>query len=915
MRLLRAFIAHEATTQLRSIRFKVIAVAYVVISLIPAIALYLASENLGHVLNSGAYAFAMRALLPVLTALFATVMAVDAITRERDEGSFGVVSLTPISASGYVFRRWIALLVVATPITLMPLAIAAGLAAHGDRRMPDLAPLAWEWLLHVAPPLLVMSALMLALGTITARTILAVLAYGFGLSFGLGFLQDAMAYAHRHLEGPGEMMGFDPLVLQRLIWTARGFWRFDPPSAAGYPLELELDRLFPESALIAAVTLFLLGVAPAFLRRSKRDVKPWRIREDHQFRTMLRGLNRMREEYRPDAGLQASDRIVIAFAVASAAFCIVLLVQRDTRYIELANARYAAEEAKEPREMSTTIIPASIHIEGKADRTIDTRTTFTFENRGARAERHFAFALHPTLAIEKVAASCGNATLTRQYERVGVDLDRDLAPNAKCTVTFDISGTADAPVFNLKGSGRFGARYRLWRDAKLSIDLSDLSRSTFIPAVTRRQLTLGAWDFAPVPRYTPWHISAEPIPRDRDVTSFVREAVLPASDVRIALQLPEGFTAADSCGTVATNRIASRCLFPFADFRITGARYTTVPLGARATLVHLPPHDRLARIHAPALAEAINVAERAWPGLNLGGVQASGLPPAGGERRAEGAHPTIVFVEKPIAGDGERASWFNPRSTVIEATGSIFFIPEWLFIRRKPLQSPQIAASIISSTLRSRRAVPPDERRFFDAFLGEVARARTGGGEQRSAVIGGRGPRPSTNPLLKITWGQFEYDRLRGVIVDLEYRVGADRLVEAVNEFASAKGTGTAKELFDTIARRANVNLDNLYRDYLAGEALPKLTIEEATFVRDGKRWIVRGFAHNTGTGEVFCPVVLRTQFGSVRDVVRIGAGERAPFTLTTEYEPRTLQLDPDRVVYRHAAVGTVDSIDFKGES
>jgi hypothetical protein len=895
VRLLGAFIAHEATTQLRSIRFKVLAVAYVVIAVIPALALYLASGNLGYVLSGGAYAFAMRALLPVLTALFATVMAVDAINRERDEGSFGVISLAPVSASGYLFRRWIALLAIAAPLTLLPLIIAAGLAAHAGRRMPDLAPLAWEWLLHVAPPLVVMSALMLALGTITGRTILAVLAYGFGLTFGLGFLQDALAFARRKFEGPGQMIGFDPLVLERLVWTVRGFWQFDPPSAAGYPLETELDRMLPESALMVAVTLFLIGIAPAFLRRSKRDVKPWRIREDHQFRTMLRGLNRMREEYRPDAGLQTADRVVIGIAALSAIACLGLLVQRDTRYMNLAKARYAAEESKEPREMSTTLIPRAIHVEGKTGRAIATRTTFTFENRGARAERHLAFALHPSLHIEKLTASCGKATLTRKYERVGVDLDRELAPNAPCTLTFDVRGTADAPVFNFQGSGRFGTRYRHWLEAKLAIDLSDLSRSSFIPAATRHRLTLAATDFAPVPRYTPWHISNEPVTRDRDVTSFVRDSVLPTSDVRIALQLPEGFTAADSCGTVATNRIASRCAFPFADFRITGARYTTMPLGARATLLHLPPHDGLARMHAPALAEAITVAERAWPGLGLSG--------------------TPVFVEKPIVDDGERASWFNPRSTVIDASGAVFFIPEWLFIRRKALESPQIAASIISSTLRSRRAVPAEERRFFDAFLGEVARARTGGGEQRSALIGGRGPKPSTTPLIRISWGAFEAARLRGVIVDLEYRVGADRLIEAVNEFAATKGTGTAKELFDIISRRANVSLDNVYRDYVLGDALPKLTIEDATFTRDGKRWIVRGVAHNIGSGEVICPVVLRTQFGSVRDVVRIGGGERVPFTLTTEYEPRTLQLDPDRVVYRQAAIGTVDSIDFKGES
>ena len=175
--------------------------------------------------------------------------------------------------------------------------------------------------------------------------------------------------------------------------------------------------------------------------------------------------------------------------------------------------------------------------------------------------------------------------------------------------------------------------------------------------------------------------------------------------------------------------------------------------------------------------------------------------------------------------------------------------------------------------------------------------------------------RSSTTPLLRLRWATEAQDRLKRVLADLENRVGADRLVEGINEFAAGDGNGTAKELFDIVGRRADVNLDNMYRDYLVGDALPKLTLEDATFVRDGKRWTVRGFVHNLATSEAVCPVVLRTQFGSVRQSVVVGTGERVPFSLSTDYEPRTLQLDPERVVYRHAAIGTVDSIDYKGES
>ncbi len=895
MKVLAAFISHEVTTQVRSARFKILALAYVVLASAPAVAIYLASRKLGYVLDGGAYAWALRLLQPTLTALFATVLAVDAIIREREEGSFSVISLAPLSASGYVFRRWIALLAIAVPITILPALIGGGLVAHAERSMPSVAPLAWEWLLHVVPPLLVMSALMLALGTITGRTILAILAFGAAMTFGLGFLQDGLSYAHRHLEGPGDLIGFDPMILQRMVWTVRGWWHFDPPTAAGYPIEEELDVLLPRSALIVAFTIFFLCIAPAFLRRTRPDIKPWRIRDDHPLRTMLRGLNRIRENYRPDVGLQPSDRAVMIFGVLAAIGCIALLLNRESRYIALASERYVAESAKEPRQMSVTLVPRSIRVEGDAGRTFRTRTTFAIENRGSRPEHHLGFALHRGLEIRNVTATCGRTSITRKWERVGIDLESPIAPNGTCTVTIDVEGQPDAIVFNLRGRGRFGSRYRRWERATTAMDLSDLSRSTFTPAATRQRLVLAASDFAPVPRYTPWRLDPTHVSAERDTNSFIAEGVATVSDIHLSLRLPEGFTAVDSCGAVSTKRIESRCRFAFTDLRITAARFKTMPVG-RATLVHLQPHDELARIHGPAMAEALAIAERAWPGLNISA--------------------NAVFVEKPITADGDRPSYYQPlHGGPIEASGAMYSIAEWLFIRREPLKPTLIGGAIITSNLRSRRLVDPKERAFFMAFFGEVARSRLGAGETRTATAGGKGPRPSTDPLRHLYRPTEALDRLRGVVVDLEYRVGADRIVEGVNEFVAAGGTGTAKELLDIIGRHANVNLDNMYRDYFAGEALPKLTIEDATFVRDGKRWTVRGFVHNLATGEALCPVVLRTQFGSARQTILVGANERVPFTLTTEYEPRTLQLDPDKVVYRHAAVGTVDSIDYEGES
>ena len=150
--------------------------------------------------------------------------------------------------------------------------------------------------------------------------------------------------------------------------------------------------------------------------------------------------------------------------------CIAFLLDRESRYIALAKERYAAESAKEPRHMSVTLVPRSIRVEGDAGRTIRTRTTFAIENRGSRPETHLGFALHRGLDIRKVNTTCGKARVARQWERLGIDLDSPIAPNGTCTVTIDVEGQPDAIVFNLRGKGRFGARYRRWERATTAME-------------------------------------------------------------------------------------------------------------------------------------------------------------------------------------------------------------------------------------------------------------------------------------------------------------------------------------------------------------------------------------------------------------------------------------------------------------
>jgi hypothetical protein len=138
-------------------------------------------------------------------------------------------------------------------------------------------------------------------------------------------------------------------------------------------------------------------------------------------------------------------------------------------------------------------------------------------------------------------------------------------------------------------------------------------------------------------------------------------------------------------------------------------------------------------------------------------------------------------------------------------------------------------------------------------------------------------------------------------------------MMQGVDDFLAAPGTGTARELMDAIAKRGGVRLDRVWSDYFEGDALPQLTLADVKFTRRGAAWEVSGIVHNRDKGEVFCPVVLRTAYGSLRTMLHIDSQQKVPFVLQSTHEPRTLQLDPDKVVYRYAAVGTVDSVDYRG--
>lgn len=900
MRLLRVFIAHEAQTQLRSARFYGISIVYLAASVAPAVAAFVLARRATSLIGAPMYAALMDSLQPLATTLFAALIAVDVVSRERDENSLAVASMAPVSSTGYVLRRWLALVALLLPVTLIPRLVAVALLAQAERGVPDAAPIFLGWAVHVVPLLIVVTALAVALGTITSRTVLALIG-GLGLfTIGFGIANDLLALAHRQIRGPGEFFGLTDVSL--IVWMVRGYASVSTPTAAGYPLARQVELMLLRGATgIGAAALFL-GIACSYLRRTKRDLRPWKIRDDHQLRSFIRTTNRFREELAPDGGLEIPERIAAVLGLVIAIGSVTWIVQRQNLYASLGAERYASETTGvEP--MPVTIIPVAAGLRGRVTTggELIATATVTLRNDGDAAQRELAFVLNRGIGIDGVRASRGAARVQRVWERVGVVLDPPLAPRETRDVAFALRGAPGTYDFSLPHANTFAGSWRRYINATKSFDMADLSRSTIWPDANAQRLVLAGPTLFPVPRYSPWQVATHErewrfqaeVPRN----TFTRDIVTPPTAIAIDLDVPDTFLAVDSCGGAARGRATSRCTFALADFILIGAALETSTLAGGVRLASLPAHALLARKHGAALAGAITLADKSWPTFNL--------------------HESAIFVERPTYPDETyRGQWSRRAAMRSVAThGALSILPEPMFIVLEPLPPETIAAALITSDLVRRRPVIAREQAFFRDFYETVATWRTGG-QRITPVEPTTGPKPLVDPILAGGFDNRGPIRLMRVLGDVEGRIGADRLIEGVEDFVAAgKSPGTAKELLDAIGRRGGVSLDRVYTDYFLGIALPKLTLTDVTFTRAGDGWDVRGKVQNLGTGESFCPVALRDVYGSVRTTVRVDSNASTEFVLHTRHEPRTVQLDPERIVYRHAAVGVVESVDFQAGS
>ncbi|HET9210270.1 MAG TPA: hypothetical protein VFR03_07720, partial [Thermoanaerobaculia bacterium] len=280
MRLAAAFAAHELRTQGRSLRFRVLAVLYAALGAGPAVLCWMRREQTLSVIGSSTYAAETFEILPVLTAVAAFLLSLDAITREQDEGAWSTVSLAGMSNAGYLLRRWLALQPLLLPLTALPVAAAAALAvaANGPETL-YVSAFAIPWLLHAVPVALTFSALAIAAGTIAGGAINAFLLAGFVLLLLPSLINGQLGRFRIRLSVPLDWldMGYLPRSLSR----AFGDTQHDNFLSLPFPLavsELPFDpwpvagQILARGAVPMALAALLLGLAVRYLRRTRPDV-------------------------------------------------------------------------------------------------------------------------------------------------------------------------------------------------------------------------------------------------------------------------------------------------------------------------------------------------------------------------------------------------------------------------------------------------------------------------------------------------------------------------------------------------------------------------------------------------------------------------------------------------------------------
>lgn len=917
MRLLAAFIAHELRTQARSLRFRVIAALYAAAASGPAVLIWLRRSQGTAVIGGATYAAETLEILPLLTAVLAALISLDAVTREQDEGAWSTVGLAGMSSAGYLLRRWLALQALLIPLTAIPLAVAvaAAVAANGPGVVSP-EPFVMPWLIHVVPVALTFSALALGVGTIAGGALNAFLLGAFVLLAVPDLVNALLGGLGLRLSGPLEWLDL-PRVSRSIARVVHlnqpeSGWGHSfpfPVSETPFDAGVAVRQILVRAAVPVALAACVLGLAVRYLRRTRPDVRPWRVRPDHPLRTFLKTVARLRERYTPDPAPARTDLLALGIALLLTAGASALVIGHTRRFEALGRARFAAETSEGPAPTPADVLPGAWRVEGTLgpERRVDLQVTAEMRNQGTTPRGHLAFELNPRLRIAEARAGEGTLALARSWDRLAVELTPPIPPGGRRELRFHLTGEPaealidpvifDYPSFHKRLSDHLHARF--------ARELLNFTSSYEAPAISPRRIRLRAPDLSPIPRYQPWKL-------DEDLR-VETETYTPQADVTVALSGLPGVLLADTCGDVGrSGRLAGSCRLPLKELAVLGGRYRTLsPPESGTTVAVYPAHARLGELHLAFLNGGERKLEEAWPGL--ADLRRMVVLEWSGDR---------LFDADPV-GVGLATYWRDPSELPVSVLGNLALISEGDLAQADTLLKPEgFLAEMVASRLARRRPFAQEDSRLFRHLFRELALQRLGLGSESGAAVEGLRPGqggvvsvpPPTEGYGTLYWSM----RFPALLVGLRHRMGEEALRQAIEDLLS-HGDGqrpcTRQDLYDTLARHGGPDLPRFLQDNLVDGKIAEPVLAGVEFHQAPDGWRVTGRMHNRGEAQALCKVVLTTDLGPVAAMVQADGGKDGAFELRTPRRPQAVLLDPDkechRLVYSAAAPG--DRVFFQG--
>lgn len=943
------FLRWEWALQSRTLRFRLCVAFYLLIVPVPAMVLFVGGERVfGSTPGSVSYLVWTQLVQTLVSVVLGCALAGNRNGRRDREEMWPVLSASPLSNAGYGLRRSAAIALMLAPITALGTAVAAGLAVAAG--VAPTSPTHWLtiWFLMIFLPAAASATAWRTLVSASGSEMLAAI-------LALVLMNGTGVIAHRIREASGlsigvsgELFGFVGFqwvtYLVGQLSDGGRVWIESIASEAPFDFATALRQWW----LIHSVSLGLIlavGLSvPLWLGRTRRDLPPLRLADDHWGRSLGPKLYSFLQRLVPDAGLREL-RWLPFLVLAAALVPIWSHLHRGLWALDRAGERFRAEQSGAEQPVTDpSLVMAKWRAEGAVSREradLSWRADFWLSDAApdlaseAEAESdglRLSFTLDPELEVEdleisRVEASspegssppedrgAGSGVLdvtetTRTWDRWLIEITPRPRAGERFRLSARLRGRAGRMHFwRTDSSASFSALYdeylrrgRAWRR-------TDLAYGHFQPGVTNREIELRVEMLGPVPRYSTWELTPKPVipgepgwnvPDEASSTASQLELDLtfepgPTLEDRLAPSLTApGLSVASSCGGLSEEaapgeplRLIDTCRMPAHELRIFGGRW--LRLGEEPVLAAaLPGHREKIESMLPELRQAVAASSEAWPGF------------AGIDRM-------VVLESSPDFHIGGRRmmlstwDWNRPQSF-----GRVVRFWEHQMLSDGLLDSAAILDGILGTEVAASRRLDPEQRYMLRSFFASLMKRRMGvaGG---SAVLGQGMPEWSVLQFKRPLLGLHPYHgialahKVPAVVLQLERRVGMDALVGAVAEFL-ARDTdepATAEELFEVLETRTGEDLDTFFDDFFVNGYLPELSLVDVTSLPRRGGFRVTGAVQNKAEGEVYCPVVVRTDGPELRRTVVVPSKGRAQFTFDVDAQPQVAILDPDGLCLR----------------